>query len=311
MFEAETSPENTFLLGHPRSGTTFLHRFILDNTSCYDGKKLKDMVFHNRFLKVVSEPIMPFLNLIPFNLVYDPHIHETSLNAWETDDICFGIRHKTGYLHWLYFCCLSHNQITHENFFSWIEHNRLNMTSCWQELYDIKDGRSTPFLSKSFILIFLLHELFEFFPRAKYLVMMRSPLDTLASICSLLLSVQQRLHRKKIQDQNIKEQYLKNIYQTVLYFYKELDRVIAVWGNRNNVKLVLYPDLVNNFNSEFKDISEFLGIKISAELATSIENQDKAQKERRSQHQYSLQMFGFSKLQIENDFSFIWEKYNV
>ena len=92
-----------FLLGHPRSGTTFLHRYILKNCDELKGNNLWELIFPSITSRKIVRKLIPKINLrfLSKNL-YKSHIHEASLLEAETDDAAIFLRYFNGLLPWLY-----------------------------------------------------------------------------------------------------------------------------------------------------------------------------------------------------------------
>ena len=92
-----------FLLAHPRSGTTFLNRFLLDQNPNLKGNYLWEMVY---FSKSIQKIITPFLNKMNSVFLkknaYNKAIHETGLLEAETDDAAIMTRFLDGLLPFLY-----------------------------------------------------------------------------------------------------------------------------------------------------------------------------------------------------------------
>ena len=66
-----------FIIGHLRSGTTFLHRFMCDNFMDLKGMMLIDMLLPAITTRKLLKPLVPLLKRMSLDKVYDPRIHET------------------------------------------------------------------------------------------------------------------------------------------------------------------------------------------------------------------------------------------
>ncbi|MFA6715999.1 MAG: sulfotransferase [Victivallaceae bacterium] len=296
--------EPCFLIGHPRSGTTFLHRFILNSCNEFNGLKLEDM------LTPAMGVFLPLLRKVSLNWLYDPDIHETSFQNWETDDIALGLKYKAGYLSWLYFKCRK-GLVSDQDFYIWFNAQRERNFSYLLKIY-LKKRKKFPekrFLSKSFIGLFFLNELAGSYKDAKFVLLMRNPLETVPSTLSLMEKLQTRLFSfDKLADAN-RQTYFDNVYNSVKFYYARLDQIIKEKVNSNKFMLVSYKKLNSNFADEFKKIAAFYKIDYISE--TKVAEQDIKQKERHSKHIYNCANYGIDEDKIHKDFAFIMENYEI
>ena len=78
--------ENPILIvGNPRSGTTFIHRYLSKN-KVGTGSKLYQLIFTSTTLQKLIRPILPMLEKISPAKFHSDEIHKTSLDSLETDD---------------------------------------------------------------------------------------------------------------------------------------------------------------------------------------------------------------------------------
>ena len=73
------------IVGNPRSGTTFIHRY-LSNNGIGAGSRLYQMVFTSIILQKLIKPILPILERISPAKFHSDEVHKTNLSAIETDD---------------------------------------------------------------------------------------------------------------------------------------------------------------------------------------------------------------------------------
>ena len=91
-----------FLIGHLRSGTTFLHRFLLRSCPELRGLLMWEMLCPSVIGRWLTRPMRSWLGRVSLDAVYDPAIHETGLLTAETDDIALALRFNDGLLSWIY-----------------------------------------------------------------------------------------------------------------------------------------------------------------------------------------------------------------
>lgn len=85
-----------FIIGHLRSGTTFLHRFLYENCKNTRAMLLWEMLFPAYTLRIIIKPFLPLFKKISLDKVYNPDIHKTGLLSEETDDIAIYFRYLDG-----------------------------------------------------------------------------------------------------------------------------------------------------------------------------------------------------------------------
>ena len=73
------------IVGNPRSGTTFIHRYLSKN-GVGAGSRLYQLIFTSITLQKMIHPILPILEKISPAKFHSDEIHKTSLDSLETDD---------------------------------------------------------------------------------------------------------------------------------------------------------------------------------------------------------------------------------
>ena len=74
------------IVGNPRSGTTFLHRYLVRNKIGV-GSQLWQMLYPSILLQKMLRPVLPFLEKISPARHHSTVAHKTSLQSVETDDV--------------------------------------------------------------------------------------------------------------------------------------------------------------------------------------------------------------------------------
>ena len=73
------------IVGNPRSGTTFLHRYLVKN-GIGVGSQLWQMLYPSILLQKILKPLLPFLEKVSPSRHHSTVAHKTSLSSVETDD---------------------------------------------------------------------------------------------------------------------------------------------------------------------------------------------------------------------------------
>lgn len=303
-----------FLVGHPRSGTTFLHKFILKRTDEFVGMNLWKMIFPNLFSRFIITPFLPVINkLFPKNL-YDPRIHRTGFLEPETDDVALFFKEMSGMFYWLYFSALKKyysidilkNELVTE---CELDKTIRNLKTLYKKNLSSKSKNKRIF-SKSFSLILDLQKVKNEFENAKIVVLIRDPLEVVPSSMSLARNVQQNLNSINKSSIDFQKNYFNNLYQASLVFYKSLIDQMNELNNKNaNVLFINYYDLLNNFSKTMDKIIDYCEIKKTDALIKAIEEQAQKQAGYKGKHSYSLEEFGLNEAMIKEDFEFLYSRF--
>src|SRR5205814_8134925 len=84
------------LVGNPRTGTTFLQRFLADE-GFGAGMELFLMLYPSLTLQKLLKPILPLLEKVSPARFHSTEAHQTSLSSVETDDVAVLFRHLDGF----------------------------------------------------------------------------------------------------------------------------------------------------------------------------------------------------------------------
>lgn len=306
-----------FLIGHPRSGTTFLHRFLLDINSNYKGMHLWEMLLPSLFLRNVSKPLIKLIDKKSNKQLYDTRIHTTGLLKAETDDVALFFKSFEGLFFWLYFAAFTQyeNQEMLDSELiktSDIEKTIRNLNILHAKNLSSKSDIGKTMFSKSFSLILNIEKLLESFPSAKVILLMRNPMEVIPSSMSLSKNVLQKIYDFEKMDEKLIQNYYNNLYSASIVFYKSLHKAIQnLKHRRDQVIIVKYKNLKTDFLNEFKLITDFLEIEQSTKIMEKLEIQENKQKSFKSEHKYALEDFGMDKEKLERDFNFIYDNYDV
>ena len=103
------------VVGNPRSGTTFLHRYLVKH-SFGSGTKLYQMLYSSVILQKIIKPFLPLLEKVSPTKHHSTEAHKTSLDSVETDDASLLFRFLDGFF--LYGVILSWAE---EDLFDWVD----------------------------------------------------------------------------------------------------------------------------------------------------------------------------------------------
>ncbi|MGF1486510.1 MAG: sulfotransferase [Prochloraceae cyanobacterium] len=298
-----------FIIGCPRSGTTFLHT-LLTETRDFSVFETWQLIFPSLTARALVKPIVNHLVKTNRSTIMDKSKgHEMSLNKIEHDEFLF--------LHKIEMCGFRFASLLAKEFENGTKIPELDIPDrqpkylrdksmdffkgCLQrQLYYTGKDRLIAHVHFSTL---RLKTLLKAFPDAKFIYLVRSPYEVIPSYTSFFTKVgatKQVFFTPK-----------DSLYQEVLQYYRyfyELQQNQEI--PPENYTVVRYEDLCSNLEETFAKIVAFTGIKPSQALKESVEQKSKKQKNYRRKHKnLTLEDLGLTKEKIAEDFSFAFEKY--
>ena len=290
------------IVGNPRSGTTFLHRFLVNN-GFGTGTQLWQMIYSSIILQKILKPFLPILEYLSPAKYHSTAAHKTSLSSVETDDASMLFRFFDGFF--LYGFILSWSE---ENLFEWVDPKKRNNTkrdfkwfeAMWKRVLISSKGKRT--VAKLFSLSSTTPEFTQTFPDAKILYMVRDPLSVIPSGLSLVTGVLDNMFGFWSLSKIDRNRFIKRLYKALVEL---LLRFEEDWssGNidRTKVLIVHFDRMMNNFDDLMNDIIKFTELEPSDKLLDEIKITSDKQKQFKSEHKYDLSKFGLTEQQIKDD----------
>ena len=298
------------IVGNPRSGTTFLHRYLVRNEIGV-GSQLWQMLYPSILLQKMLRPVLPFLEKISPARHHSTAAHKTSLQSVETDDVAIFFRFLDGFF--LYGFILSWAE---ENLFSWVDPNIRNtsnrdykwLESIWLRNQYIENSERT--VGKLFSLSANLPEFLERFPDSKILYIIRDPLSVIPSGLSLVTGVLDKRFGFWKQPEEKRNHFINRLYgglvQLLLRFHSD-------WTNekidKSRVMIVPFDRMMTDFDHLMSEIIEFIDHPSSDSLKKDILETAEKQRKFKSEHKYDLEKFGLSEQQIIKDCTPIYDTF--
>lgn len=302
-----------FIIGHPRSGTTFLHRFLEKNCQDLRGWQAWEMLFPALTARKLMHRLVPRMEERGFGQIYDRAIHKTGPRAVEVDDAALFIRFFDGLFNWIYFDAWKNEKDTLQ-----AESDLIKMAAQPYLLDYIKAAykrnryhHPQRMLSKAFSYLVIYDQIKKAFPDGKFIWLLRDPMQTIPSSMSLVRSAQSGLHNFEQVPTDKKMAYFQQLYKASLIFYQKFHELHTQGLDENQNLLVTYPQLRYQFDTTIKRIQQFAHIAPTNQLQNAIEEQLNKQQDYKSKHHYSLEEFGLEEATIKKDFAFIYEHYLI
>lgn len=299
-----------FIIGNPRSGTSFLH-YLLTQTDDFVAFKTWEIFFPALTARVLIKPIINYL--IRHNLTQimpESSGHGLYLDRVEHDEFLFVHQLDTQFLLLLSPLGLSDREYPELRLYDQQPSSRrYSSAKFFQECLK----RQIYYTQKKQIIAHIhfstcrIKTLLETFTDAKFIYLLRSPLETIPSHLTLEYNTFKNQNRLK----NIPEAKLKRYFQRRYKYDIELYRYFEQlqekgWIPPQNIMVLPYEQLCSNLEKSFSQIEQFTGIKPTNKLRQAIKKQAKKQKQYQRKHEIiDLKQFGLSKQQITQDFDFV------
>jgi omega-hydroxy-beta-dihydromenaquinone-9 sulfotransferase len=319
-YQDEPIDRPIFIIGNPRSGTTFLHRFLLSNRGLV-AFELWEMLFPAITARKLLGRIVPRLDRLSPARYHPSDVHETSLRGIETDDPAWFFHTLDGPFAWAYFLAwqddwgseLSQRAFgigggvtpqEKERFFRYYE-------ECWRRNLEYK--KADRILAKTSMLTFRLDEVLERYPDCKLVYIIRDPVEVIPSGMSLIASVLENgydaFNRTSKADQ---ERWVENLYQASCAMLRVF---YDAWSSgripEKNLCVVRYVDLLQNLEPTIERICEFAEIEPTEAFRAEVRAQAEKQRSYKSKHQHAPDRFGLSAERIRSDLAYVYDAFDL
>ena len=298
------------IVGNPRSGTTFLHRFLIKE-NIGTGSQLWQMLYPSVTLQKCIKPFLPILEKISPARHHSTAAHKTSLTSVETDDVSLLFRYLDGFFLYGFFLTFDD-----EDLFHWVDPNITDRSSrdfSWFESMwkrNILTNKGERYIGKLFSLSSNLPAFQKRFPDAKVLYMVRDPLNVIPSGLSLVTGVLDKKFNFWSLDEKIRMRFIDRLYNALIEL---LNRFHHDWTNNNinkeNVLVVRFDIMMNDFETLMDQIINFIDIEKKDSLAKVIQDTAESQKSYKSKHKYDLEKFGLTEDRIKMDCKAIYQTF--
>ena len=298
------------IVGNPRSGTTFMHRFLVDQ-GFGAGMRIWKMLYPSLSLQKLVKPFLPLMEKISPARHHISKIHRTNLTAVETDDPALLFRFFDGFFVYGFFLAWAKNDLksmfdpsirdTSNRDFNYLE-------KIWSRNL-ISEGKARA-IPKLFSLSVRIPQFIDKFPDAKIVYMVRDPMETVPSGLSLVTSVLDKRFGFWSLQKEKRQLYINRLYSGLLDLSQTFcDDFINDKFPRKNLKIVPYQRLMNDFERLMNEISEFVEVPLTEQLIKVISETGAKQRSYKSDHVYDLKRFGLSKEMILNDYKRIYDTF--
>jgi len=298
------------LIGNPRTGTTFMQRFLTDHKVGV-GMELFRMVYPSLLLQTILKPLMPILEAVSPAKYHKPEVHDTSLSKVETDDASMITRFFDGFFVYGFFLAFDDEDLldsvdpkirdTSARDFEWIE-------GLWKRnLFAHKADRV---VAKLFSVSPRVPQFLQRFPDAKMLYMARDPVAILPSSMSLVTGVLEEAFDFWGLPEATRQKWFDRVYNGLIMLMERFHEDYTSGRiPEENVYIVRYDRMMKEFEVVMGEVLEFLGHDASPELLQTIQERAEKQRAYKSKHKYDLAKFNLSEEKIREDCKFFYDTF--
>lgn len=296
------------IVGNPRTGTTFLHRFLVDNRFGA-GLHLYRSLYPSVLLQRALRPLLPMLERISPARFHQSAAHETNLSSVETDDVAIFFRHLDGFF--LYGFFLAWDDADHLPLFAPERRDTSARDFDWLEVVwrrSLVAQNESRVVAKLFSTGVRTPAFLKRFPDANLLYMVRDPAEVIPSTFSLVTGVLDKAFGYWALPEAERARYNERLYLALVDLFR---RFHADWTSgridRSRVMIVSYDRMMQDFDGLMAEMIPFFGIEPTADQLAAIRRTADEQRAYRSKHTYALAPYGLDADRIRRDCSFVYE----
>jgi hypothetical protein len=298
------------LVGNPRTGTTFLQRFLADQ-GFGAGMELFLMLYPSLVLQKMLRPLLPVLEKISPARFHSTEAHETSLGSVETDDVAVLFRYLDGFFLYGFFLSFDDEDLlssfdprvrdTSARDFAWLE-------TIWRRSLVLHGAERN--IAKLFSVAVRLPQFMQRFPDAHILYMARDPLSIIPSSMSLVIGVLDRAFGFWSLPETLRRRWLDRMYQAWVLLLRRFHEDWTTGAiDKSRVFIVRYDRMMMDFEGLMVDLCRFVEHPMTPELRATVHALGEKQRRYKSEHQYGLEKFGLTEEQIRRDCAFFYETF--
>jgi len=297
------------IVGNPRSGTTFLHRFLVEH-KVGAGLALWQMLFPSRVMRKAMRPLLPVLEKISPARHHSTVAHETSLTSVETDDASLLFRFFDGFF--LYGFIFSFAEKDYRAMFDPTVRDTSRRDFDWYERIwrdNAFDHESHRVVAKLFSLGMRLPQFMKRFPDAKILYMVRDPVQVIPSGLSLVTGVLDKRFGFWNLPEDVRRRFIDRLYDALVLLLKTFhDDWVSGRIPKERVMIVRYERMMQDFEGLMDELLAFVDAG-DDELRKEVARVAQEQRAFKSAHKYDAAKFGIEEARIRADCAFVYDTF--
>lgn len=304
-----------FIIGHPRSGTTMLHR-SLTSTGDFVVFKFWHLLFPSLTSRKLLGPLMDYLIRQGKDVIVPKSVgHLFSLGAVDEEDFLFLFHALTQFYPPLSGLAFSEYDFDDIVFCDSLPVSLRRESMAW---FDGCLRRQILFTGRKRVVTKMnysalrVRTLLEAYPDARIVYLVRSPLDTIPSHLSLHQNACYHQWGRDRIPPDVLNRYIQRRYQhNVVSLYRYMDDLLAAGDlPESQVITVRYEDMMQDLDGEVGRVAAFCNLDLSAALHRSIAEQANIQRGYKREHSiHKMEDFGLTRADVLRDLGFIFDRY--
>jgi hypothetical protein len=300
------------IVGNPRTGTTFLQRFLVKH-GVGTGFELLGMIAPSIALRRLLRPLVPLLERVSPARHHGTEAHRTSLSSVETDDVSVLFRYFDGFF--LFGFVLAWAEQDYQRLFDpGVRDTSARdfdyLEAIWRRNLVHHGGRRV--VAKLFSLGPRLPAFLNRYPDARILYMVRDPLDVIPSAMSLVTGVLDKRFGFWAQPAALRARYLGRLYGALVELMRRFtDDYTGGRVPSENLMIVRYDRMMSDFEGLMGELLDFVEHQPSAALREVIAARGEAQRAYVSKHKYDLDKFGLDADAVVRDCAFFYDAFEL
>ncbi len=306
-----------FIFGNPRSGTTFFHRLLSRDEEHFVFFKTHEMLTPSlsiraffrmigRLDRLVGAPLSRKITEIERETFEDfNHIHKIGLQETEEDEGLFVFLFNSPYLYLLFPFMREVPRL--ELFDELPEAQRRRMmdyyVGCLRRHLYHKEAGEKRFLSKNPSFAGKINAVYERFPDAKFIYLVRHPYESIGSFVSGVYRVW-----SKYFDITPDSPEIRQIVDVLANLYRHAHEGMAKLPPES-LMVVNYHELVADPKRIVEGVYEHFGLPLSPSFSQMLAEETERSRKRKSKHRYQLDDYGITKEEIYEALPDIFERY--
>lgn len=296
------------IVGNPRTGTTFLHRWLVDHGFGV-GLQLFRSLYPSIIMQKVLRPFLPILEKVSPARFHNSAAHETNLTSIETDDVTGFFRYFDGFFLYGFFLTWSDEDCvplidpdvrdTTARDFDWLE-------AVWKRSLVAQGGDRI--VAKLFTTGPRVPAFLQRFPDAHILYMVRDPVEVIPSTYSLVTGVLDKAFGYWSLPEATRARFNERFYKALVMLFERFHRD---WQSgkidRKRVMVVSYDRMMGDFEGLMAEMVPFFDMKPTPEQMEAIRQTAEKQRAYTSGHKYNLEKYGLSAERIRKDCAFVYD----
>lgn len=304
-----------FIIGHPRSGTTFLHKLLTKSDKAVTFS-LWEIMHPALTARVLMNPMYKSLCKKGKTEIFPKETgHRMDLREMEEEEMLFFATYDTQFiaagllglddreypeLQW-------HDKQPNKHRFN----STRFLRQCFQR--QIFSTGKTQIIAQTHFSTLRIKTLMEEFPDSKYIYVVRDPHQVVPSFLSLLHKTFDLQWGVDPVPEETLTRYRRRRYQAMIDLYRYFyDLQINNEIPNDRVIVLPYQQLLDNLQGSIDSIVEFTGMDRDSSMMEAVAEQAERQKDYKPEHNsLPLEMFGITREEIDKDFDFVFSHYGI